>query len=324
MATITKPIILDETGQAIKEAIEKLQPDNSSVVTINGSSISLKQWITNCESGVYTSENLGTIATITNLINGKAYRVILIGIDHDVLADTDLGELEPNGTKAKTTWQFYDMPVKAVGLGLPYMSNPVEGGTYGVGTGEFNSSYPCNWHGYISATNLLDTLQSIFKSMPYELQKAIKLVRKDCHIPVNYFDDYESFNSTITLIQVESDRYDGKVYQKLFCLSAAECGLTARTDTFKNQFPTTCEDGGGNTINVEGYKYEYMVSSPMNNQSAETKNKLIRYFNNEARWYWLRSPSLDYSDGWGGVNDGGDVGSYGTRGDGGVAPAFCI
>lgn len=341
MATITKPIILDETGQAIKEAIENLQPDNSSVVTINGSSISLKQWITNCESGVYTSDNLGTIATITNLINGKAYRVILIGINHDVLADTDLGELEPNGTKAKTTWQFYDMPIYSCNLGLPFQktatgyirtNQTVESGEMStvpnISEITINENLPSNMHGYPSAVQLLDTLQSILKSMPYELQKAIKLVRKDIFISeVDDGDNYENFDSTGTMIRFEQDRYGSRVYQKLFCLSAAECGITSRTDNYPDYFPITAsyDNGGTETlVNLEGYKYEYMVSSPMNNQSSETMNKLIRYYNGAAQWYWLRSPYLDRSYYWGSVNYGGDVGIHSTNFDGGVAPAFCI
>ena len=292
-------------------------------------SITLQEFIDNCEAGnVYTT--VGTIARVSNCINGSAFRFILIGTNHDVLANTDAGELEPNGTKAKTTWQFYDMPVQKVNLGLPYEEEKTGNIRYDQ-TGEIedcpevtiDTMYPSNMHGYTSAVGLLDALQSIFNSLPATLQNAMKLVRKDCFISeIDDGDNYEMFDSTASMIFHEQDRYGSAVAQKLFCLSAFEMGYTKGSNENPN-FPTTIEveiDDEQTDIKLEGSKYAYFEEGDGSTAIA----KRIRYFNGNAWYYWLRSPYVRRSYFWGFVIFSGSV-SYGdTYCDRGVAPAFCI
>ena len=320
MSNITKPIILDETGVAIKEAIQGLQPDSACVVTINGASISLKQWITNCEAGVYDSTYLGVKATITNLLDKKTFRVRLIGINHDVIASTDEGGLEPSGEKAKTTWQFYDMPMKKVPLGLPFDYKVY------VDEGE-QDQYPSNKGGYPTATALLDVLNVIFGGLPLELQRAIKTVRKDCFIPkTSITDDYGDIEeySTASWIQYEGDRYGGQMYQKLFHLSAAEVGIIHNPQGTKDPFPLTCEDGEGNPVNLEGTKYEYFNETYAYTSEPQNDRRRPCEYGGNLYYYWLRSPDLDLSGYGGYVSYDGDVDYYSTRASNGVAPAFCI
>lgn len=281
-------------------------------VTIDDTTISLAEFIAKCEAGDYGNAKVGTIATMHNLIDGKDFRIILIGINHDVLSSTDAGGPEPDGVKAKTTWQFYDMPVKKCWLGLPFISeDPMDGAE---GAPSFDNTSPCNWVGPRGACGLNDMLQTIFSSLPVLLQEHIKTVRKDNHTPVQYFDDYESYNSTITMLVYESgERYDSSDH-KLFCLSAHEVGYSGES------FTTTCEDNDGNVYNVEGYKYDYFDVG--DDETARAKR--VRYYDEEEHWYWLRSPFLVRSDGWGFVVGDGDINVDSTNGYGGLAPAFCI
>ena len=303
---------------------------SNSQVTIDNETVSLEEWIANCESGVYDSTYLGKIATVTNAINNSSIRFILIGVNHDVLANTDAGELEPNGTKAKTTWQFYDMPVQKVNLGLPYEEEKT-GNVRCDQTGDIedcpevtiDTVYPSNMHGYTSAVGLLDALQCIFDSLPQKMQNAMKLVRKDCFISeIDDGDNYEMFDSTASMIFNEQDRYGSAVAQKLFCLSAFEMGYT-KGNSANPDFPTTIEveiDDEPTSIKLEGSKYAYFDEG--NDSSAIAKR--IRYFNGSAWYYWLRSPSVLDSRDWGFVFHDGVISSYYTNDDYGVAPAFCI
>lgn len=289
-------------------------------VTIDGDTISLAEFIAKCEAGDYGNAKVGTIATMHNLIDGKDFRIILIGVNHDVLSCKDAGELEPNGETAKTTWHFYDMPMRGVKLGLPYVPDVMDGEE---GAPAFDPNYPSNWFGYPTATSLLDALQTVFSSLPKLLQDHIKTVRKDHYVPVLYFDDYESYNSTKTMIQSESDRY-GWSNQKLFCLSATEVGVIPDNDDDNTQhFPYSCE-ANDETIMLEGKKYAYFNETKAYESEPESDRRRPRYFGEEAYWYWLRSPNLDYSRGWGIVNDGGFVDDGSTGSDSGLAPAFCI
>jgi len=325
MSNITKPIILNETGVAIKEAIQGLQPDSAVVVTINGASMSLKQWITNCEACVYDSTYLGVKATITNLIDKKTFRVRLIGINHDVIASTDEGELEPSGEKAKTTWQFYDMPMQKVNLGLPFMEDPMGTSDEDEWVGEYTSDNPCNWHGYPTAVGLRDAEQQIFNSLPLELQRAIKTVRKDCHIPVIYYNDYRNYNSTASLIVDEMDRYGSCVNTKIFSLSATEVGIIPNpSENNKQHFPYSVEDNDGNEHMLEGTKYEYFNETYAYTSEANDDRRRPCKFNGEDWYYWLRTPDLDGSCYWGSVDGAGSVYINDTIIDSGVAPAFCI
>ena len=327
------------TSGGVYEALQELEEDNC-VVTLSGPNyddeeFTLDEFIAKCEAGDFVDgddvdEEVTTIASITNLINGQTYRLRLIGVNHDVIATTDLGELEPNGTKAKTTWQFYGMPLKSVKLGLQFMgADPMEGATYGPWTGQFDGNYPCNWSGYLACQLLLRAMDEIFFSLPKKLQNAIKMVRKDLHIPVICFDDYEPYNSTATMIEYENDRYGSLIAAKLFCLSASEVGIIPNPNATDIPFPYTCEYTDWDTETqeeclLEGFKYSYFHEGYA--YQSETEGHYTRpcVYNDEPWWYWLRSPYLLNSFYWGIVNGSGGVYGYYTYDHGGVAPAFCI
>ena len=85
--------------------------DDLSARTTFSDPISLKDFIANCEAGnVYA---VGTMAKINNLIEGQAYRFLLIGVNHDILCRDET-------QKAKTTWNFVEVPLTNVHLGLPF------------------------------------------------------------------------------------------------------------------------------------------------------------------------------------------------------------
>ena len=342
MSNITKPIILNETGVAIKEAIQGLQPDSACVVTINGASISLKQWITNCEAGVYDSTYLGVKATITNLIDKKSFRVRLIGINHDTLA-SDLT------TKAKTTWQFYDMPMKQVPLGLPFDFNAVgDGAATALAASALQDYldgndpylYPSNKHGYHSAVNLLACLDVIMSSLPLELQRAIKTVDKDCFVPfICYTDDYSDIEPFSTATYVKYEGADGLTYTKMQCklfhLSACEVGIIHNPNDASDPFPLRQElmewdddegdyVGTGEYVPLEGTKYEYFNETYAYTSEANDDRRRPCKFNGEDWYYWLRTPYLEISFYWAYVNYYGGVSNINTLRYGGVAPAFCI
>jgi hypothetical protein len=338
---ITKPIILDETGKDIAQAIRELSGGGGGSVIITltkGESVRQvdnKTFLAMCESGLFTSDDLGTMASIPNLINGQTMRIRLIGLNHDVLSNTDLGELEPNGVKAKTTWQFYDMPFQKVNLGLPYeeektghvrSSQPSDVSIDDCAEVTVTTDAPSNMHGYTSAVGLLNAMQEIFNSLPNWLKNAIKTVRKDCFISelsANGYN-YENFDSTGTLIAMESDRYGSCINAKLFCLSATEIGIIPNPQETFNAFPYKIQDGNGDDVMLEGTKYEYFNETyPYTSEPENDKRRPCKY--NDQDWdYWLRSPYLLEGGSWGSCNGSGYVGNDGTDGNGGVAPAFCI
>ena len=260
-----------------------------------------------CEDNDY-EEEIGAIVSIPNCIDGKTIRFILIGTNHDILSADDDNMIEPHGAFARTTWQFYDIPVVGVTLGLQfdYQDKDQDDGYY----------YPSNKHGYGTAVTLLQTTQDIYNAMPEALQKSMKLVRKDIMIPrICITDDYSEIadHSTITFIENEGDRYGSRIHCKMFSLSASEVGYTG------NDFATTC-DYDDNTYEVEGHRYAYFSSG----DTQEARTKRVRYYKSEAYNYWLRSPYLSNSNIWGGVASNGIVGYYSTSDSNGVAFAFCI
>ena len=293
-----------------------------------GSGIALEEFIGKCENGDY-AESVGAIARITKLINGQTMRIRLIGVNHDVLANTDLGELEPNGTKAKTTWQFLDMPFQKVNLGLPYDAQDFDSVANFV-AGDDYYAYPSNKHGYTSAVGLLNAMQEIFNSLPTVLQQAIKTVRKDCFIPrISHNDDISDVqdNSTKDYIEAETDRYGSCISAKLFCLSASEMGMTHATGSGDDQFAYDVEitvDEEQVSVNLEGKKYAFFDETPQDNQSESARNKRICFYNGSAWYYWLRSPLLLFSSYWGICYSDGNVDRDSTSNDRGVAPAFAI
>jgi len=253
--------------------------------------ISLAEFISNCENGIYT--NPGIIAKINNLIDKRAFRILLIGIDSDVLAYDDT-------TTAKTTWQFLDMPEHQCELGLPF--NIIDLGARGShditnayldGTNESALTwYPSNKGGYITAVGLLNVLHTIYEGLPIQLKRAIKTVRKAFNIP-------RQTRSIAANGSAENDSSGtGYIAQKLFHLSATENSITA--------------------YGTEGTAYTYLNSDA----------RRIRYYKNTIpSTYWLRTvPSTD-SNLWvlvyhNGTRDG--VAANDTATNAGVAPGFCI
>ena len=322
---------------------------DSSIVTLSGpnyddETFTLDDFIKKCEDddfvdGDDVDEEVTTIATISNLINGQTMRLRLIGVNHDVLANTDAGEVEPNGTKAKTTWQFYDMPLKNVNLGLPYEEQ--KEGYIRAGNTEPNMSdstrsevtidtlSPSNMHGYLSANGLLQAMEVIYNSLPLKLQQAIKTVRKDCFISeIDDGDNYEMFDSTGSMIFFEGERYGSQVAAKLFCLSASEIGIIPNpSDEGNDPFPYEQEYNDSDELPVyklEGTKYSYFHETYPYTSEEEGHYTRPCYYGNELWYYWLRTPNLLHSNGWGICYDSGHVDDDNTYGSNGVAPAFCI
>lgn len=321
---------INQTDATNKDYVDSIVASISGVIcSWDNTSIALEDFIANCNEHLYTNAMVGKIITFTKLINGKNFRMIVIGHEHDVLANTDEGELEPNGETANLTLQFYDMPIQKVNLGLQFDTDRANGNGYVNADSEgqhleISPAYPSNMHGYSSAVGLLNAMQEIYNSLPLVLQRAMKLVRKDCFIGDIYDDDYGYYSSTITLIKNEGDRYGSCVSAKLFCLSAKEVGMTHSTGSDDDYFAYDCEDSEENTINIEGKKYAYFDETPQNNQSESARAKRIRYYKGNAYYYWLRSPYLLDTSGWGIVDGNGGVYSVSTSHDRGVAPAFCL
>lgn len=252
--------------------------------------ISLQQFISNCEAGnVYA---VGTQAKIINCFrDNKDYRFILIGTNIDILASDDT-------TKVKTTWQFLDMPVHNVRLGLPF--NIIDWGS-NIGRA-FASAYldgtnssPIRWYasnksGYTSAIELLNVLHVIYEGLPTLFKQAIKTVRKAFTIPRQ--DRFIAQNGG-TETDTSASRY---IAQKLFHLSATEMGSS------DYQHPT------------EGTTYSYL----------NTNEKRIRYYNGIAEKYWLRTVSLIDSQRWYYTYNTGHIINANVDYDCAVAPAFCI
>ena len=97
MATITKPIVLDETLKATNEILKQLLSNSDSQVYVSTDKgttytgpITPLAWASAIENEAYS---VGTIFKITKVFNGKEMRFIAIGLNHDVLSNTDLGEL---------------------------------------------------------------------------------------------------------------------------------------------------------------------------------------------------------------------------------------
>lgn len=251
-------------------------------VIINGSTISLQQFIDNCENGVYKSADVGTIATVSGLMGGIDGRIILIGVEHDVLS-------KDNTTKAKTTWQYYDCPMKDCQLGLQFNIFDLDG-TSGVNKinsfleGTSMNWLPSNKHGYSSAVSLINSLTVCFNCMPNVLKEHIKLVTK----------------GTITRRATRSstagdNAYEEKSSSLLFHLSGKELD--------------------NNDSENEGTTYAYFDS----NLSRE------RYFGETIVDYWTRSSgSYQNSDKWKKVSYVGDVRTDTTASSIAIAPAFCI
>lgn len=278
----------DLDGNVTVEINEEYNVDDYASRTTYSTPISLKDFISNCESGdVYT--HTGTIAKINNLIDGHAFRIILIGIEADVLAYDDT-------TKTKTTWQFLDMPEHQCRLGLPFnvidwgsTSGRAAANAYLEGTNsDALTWYPSNKGGYITATGLLNVLHTIYEGLPIQLKRAIKTIRKAFNIPRQY-------RSIAANGGTESDSSGtGYIAQKLFHLSATESGSAS--------------------YGTEGSAYAYLNSNA----------RRIRFYGGNAAYYWLRTPHPSYSYGWVGVNNDGSFYNYSTNISGGVAPAFCI
>lgn len=251
--------------------------------------ISLADFISNCENGTYT--NPGTIAKINNLIDKKAFRVLLIGTNIDVLA-------YDNTTTVKNTWQFLDMPEHSCRLGLPF--NIIDWGTargraaantYLDGTNEsWLSWYPSNKGGYVTAVGLLNALHTIYEGLPMQLKRAIKTVRKAFSIPRAMYGIEEHGGGEYETNQT------GYIAQKLFHLSATENNISG--------------------YGTEGTAYDYLNSLA----------RRIRYYNNAPSDFWLRSVNHNSSAQWVNVNSLGAV--FGTNSttaeERGVAPGFCI
>ena len=247
-------------------------------VVIGSTNLSIEEFIEKCEAGSYTS--IGTEATIKRCINGRDYKIRLIGTSHDDLAD----QSSSGTTKAKTTWEFESI-IGTSPLGLPF--------DYKEYSSSSDDYFPSNMQGFPLAVTLQSTLQDIFASLPLALQDGIKLVRKPCWVKQRYVSTGGTQAGSVN------------VSQKLFLLSATEIGA-----------------GTSSNWPVEGTAYSYYSSI---NESGSNNKRVKRYYNGSTGdWYWLRSPKLGSSSGWGYVYGNGKVVNDSTGNGNGVAPAFCI
>lgn len=293
--------------------------------------ITTSQWETNIKNGAYS---VGTIFKITKVFNGKEMRFIAIGLNHDVLSNTDLGELEPNGETAKMTLQCYDMPFGKVNLGLPFEN--AKNGNLRVNEGSdvaitscrsfsVNAAYPSNTHGYATAVGLRQMEQAFYDGLAPWLQALIKVVRKDIFISEE--DDggtHEMFDSTSTAIVFEGNRHGSQVNCKVFSLSATEVGIIPNpSNNGKDIFAYTCPYNNNN-IRLEGKKYDYFNTTYIYTSEPSTDLRRPRYWKGSLWIYCLRSPSLASSEGWARVHNDGRISDGSTNGNYGVAPAFCI
>lgn len=338
MATITKPIVLDETLKATNEILKQLLSNSDSQVYVStdkgttySGPITPLAWASAIENEAYS---VGTIFKITKVFNGKEMRFIAIGLNHDVLSNTDLGELEPNGETAKMTLQCYDMPFGKVNLGLPFESAKTghlrmsEGSDVSIDNCRafsIDANNPSNTHGYATAVGLRQMEQAFYDGLAPWLQALIKVVRKDIFISeMDDGDNFEMFDSTSSTIVNEGDRYGSQVDCKVFSLSATEVGIIPNpSDNGKDPFAYTCPYDGQN-IHLEGKKYDYFNTTYAYTSEPSTDLRRPRYWKGSLYYYWLRSPYLVDSYYWGSVDGDGGVYSSGTYVDYGVAPAFCI
>ena len=293
--------------------------------------ITASQWESNIKNGAYS---VGTIFKITKVFNGKEMRFIAIGLNHDVLSNTDLGELEPNGETAKMTLQCYDMPFGKVSLGLPFES--AKSGNLRVSEGSdvaitscrsfsVNAAYPSNTHGYATAVGLRQMEQAFYDGLAPWLQALIKVVRKDIFISEE--DDggtHEMFDSTSTAIVFEGNRHGSQVDYKVFSLSATEVGIIPNpSNNGKDTFAYVCPYNNQH-IHLEGKIYDYFNTTYAYTSEPSTDLRRPRYWKGSLWLYCLRSPSLGTSDGWARAHNDGRVSDGSTSGNFGIAPAFCI
>lgn len=336
---VTKPIVLDETLKETNEILSQLLTHSGSKVYVStdggttyGNAITPLAWAAGIEDEIY---DVGTIFKITKVFNGKTMRFIAIGLNHDVLSNTDLGEVEPNGEKAKMTLQCYDMPFGKVNLGLPFeeskegnlrTSEDSETSIEDCRSFNIDPIYPSNTHGYPSAVGLRQAEQAFYDGLAPWLQALIKVVRKDVFISeIDDGDNYEMLDSTATVIAMENDRYGSQVDCKVFSLSAAEVGIIPNPqDNPHDHFPYSVPNPDGDDVMLEGKKYEFFNETYAYTSEPQNDQRRPRYWNNQLYYYWLRSPYLDYSDGWGDVSYDGYVSNGHTYSGNGVAPAFCI
>lgn len=262
--------------------------------TSYATAISLQEFIANCEAGnVYT--NAGIIAKVNNMISGKAFRIILIGTNHEVLAYDDT-------TQAKTTWQFLDMPEHNVRLGLPINLLDWDAGsgrTYlnqyldGSNSAAMNLR-PSNMGGLIEAAGLLESAHSIYDELPQTLQRHIKTVRRYYYRKRNYMSVAASTEGN-----PGAETNNGQM-----CDMACNVFHLAGTD-----LGTSGQSGEGS-----GSLYTYL------NTSAAR----IRFYNGTASSWWNASPDTSNSNRWYDVNSSGGSSTSNAGSSSGVAPAFCI
>lgn len=262
--------------------------------TSYATAISLQEWIANCEAGnVYT--NAGIIAKVNNLINGKAFRLILIGTNHEVLAYDDT-------TQAKTTWQFLDMPEHNVRLGLPINVLDMGGTDSRAQLNAFldgtNASgidvYPSNMDGLISAQGLLQVNETIYDELPETLQRHIKIVRRYYYRKRNQMSIGTSTEGNPGAISNSGQMC--QLAQGIFHLAGTDLG-------------TSGQSGEGS-----GSKYNYF---------AGDANR-VRYYNGTASSWWNASPGTSNSGTWYSIFSFGSSSNDITFSNYGVAPAFCI
>lgn len=339
MSSITKPIVLNETLQRTNEILEEALKSADSIITVStdggstyGDPITPAVWAAAIEDDEYSA---GTIFRITKIFNGKTMRFIALGTHHDVLSNTDEGDVEPSGETAHITLQFYDMPFGKVNLGLPFEES--KSGHVRVNQDssvsidncnpiDIDPIYPSNMHGYHSAVGLRQAEQAAYDGLAPWLKALIKTVRKDIFIPeICDGDNYEMFDSTGTCIAMENDRYGSQVDCKMFSLSATEVGIIPNpSNNGIDPFPYEIENPDGDMVKLEGKKYALFNTTYPYTSETQNDRRRPRYWNNQLYYYWLRTPHLDHSYYWGNVDNGGGV-SYGsTYVDFGVAPAFCI
>ena len=251
--------------------------------------ITIQEFVANCEAGTYT--NAGIIARISNMLSETTMRIILIGVNHDTLAYNDT-------EKAKTTWQFLDMPEHNVRLGLSFNLLDWTSGSgrailnsYLDGTNDSALSlYPSNMDGLISAQGLLKVCEMVFESMPYTIKHHIKTVRR-------YY--YRKRNTMSVGASGGAESNSGEM-----CQLASNVFHLAGTD-----LGTSGQSGEGS-----GTKYAYFASSA----------NRVRFYNGSASGYWTASPSASNSYSWYIINNNGNNSNYITINFYGVAPAFCI
>lgn len=161
--------------------------------------------------------NGGVVQTV--VVNGQPHKVRLIGVDHDELADG-------SGNKAHTTWEFMDYISDSNGYSIAtpwnwkfgeksvaqdYPNSNLRKALDGQGKGEVV------WYEKGSSTKSATYTTSVLDMLPKKLQEAIKEVKKDVAVSVNW--KIESFNA------------------KLFPLSYRE--MTAATETQAAEEGTT-------------------------------------------------------------------------------------